>query len=374
MPPITAHRGREPYEGDESAGSISVGGFLPRLLKRLSVSLCATLTAVLLLELATVTLNPMGILYFSESHAYLQQSIEILPLADRVDGRLFENRRNNHLGLSGFDFDTNSFGLRGATPGENFDVLKDPSKLRVLFLGDSVTLGWGVPHEDTWINVLEGRAKAKDGRGVELLNAGHLQYNTIQESDWLEAHGPELRPDVVVVTFVVNDLDDAYGMYQGLKQSILDAPTPDELTLGDKMTAYYNEHFTGIRGLLRYREVREQAKTASELELVKVEDRAEYPQAWFRASLALDRIQRICGELGAKLVILDHSVPRIPGVQPWCQQAGVPWYDMTFTDTESSEDIRNSLADAHANALGNSYLANKAQAALVAEGILANLQ
>jgi lysophospholipase L1-like esterase len=344
------------------------------VLKRVSVSLGATLTAVLLVELATVKLNPMGILYFSESHSYLQQSIELLPQADRIDGRLFENKRNSHLGLADFDFDTNSFGLRDVGPSEAFDALKDPSNLRVLFLGDSVTLGWGVPHKDTWINVLEGRAKAKDGRGVELLNAGHLQYNTIQESDWLEAHGPELRPDVVVVTFVVNDLDDAYGMYQGLKQSILDAPTPDELTLGDKMTAYYNEHFTGIRGLLRYREVREQAKTASEIELVNVEDRAEYPEAWFRAALALDRIQRICGELGAKLVILDHSVPRIPGVQPWCLQAGVPWYDMTFTDAEFSEDIRNSLADAHANALGNSYLANKAEAALVAEGILAKTQ
>ena len=33
MPPTTVHRGREPYGGDQLAGSIPVGGFLPRPLK-----------------------------------------------------------------------------------------------------------------------------------------------------------------------------------------------------------------------------------------------------------------------------------------------------------------------------------------------------
>jgi lysophospholipase L1-like esterase len=345
------------------------GGRAKRVAKGALVSLGAMITAILCVEFATVRFNPMGILYFSESHSYLMQAIELLPEADRVDGRIFENKRSHHLALSDFEFDTDSFGMRASAPDVLFDSEKDPDRLRVLFLGDSVTLGWGVPFEDTWIQVLEKRARDKDGREVEALNAGHLQYNTIQESDWLEAHGAELRPDVIVVTFVVNDLDDAYGLYQGLKQAIADAPTLEELTFWDKLTGYYNEHFIGIRGLLSYREERTQAKTAAELKVISVEDHEGYQEAWFRASLALDRIQRLSVELGAKLIILDSSVPRIPSVKPWCEAAGVPWYDLTFTDEEFGQDIRNSLADAHANALGNSYLADKAEAALVAEGV-----
>ena len=51
--------------------------------------------------------------------------------------------------------------------------------------------------------------------------------------------------------------------------------------------------------------------------------------------------------------------------------AGVPWYDLTFTDGEWARDVRNSLADSHANALGNRLLADKALRALRAAGVLA---
>ena len=76
-------------------------------------------------------------------------------------------------------------------------------------------------------------------------------------------------------------------------------------------------------------------------------------------------------ELGAPLVVFDHSVPRLPDVERWCAAQGVPWFDFTFTAEEWQHPITNSLADAHANRLGNRWLADKALASLRASGHIA---
>ena len=74
---------------------------------------------------------------------------------------------------------------------------------------------------------------------------------------------------------------------------------------------------------------------------------------------------------GIPFVVLDHTTPRIPDVARWCGANDVPCYDLAFSDEEWARDIRNSVADSHANPLGNRLLANKALAALRDAGLLA---
>jgi GDSL-like lipase/acylhydrolase family protein len=73
--------------------------------------------------------------------------------------------------------------------------------LRLLVLGDSVT------HRRLWVEALERRLQVMIGPGgkVEAWNAGVEGYNTVQEEVYLRELGVEVRADLVVVQFHLND-------------------------------------------------------------------------------------------------------------------------------------------------------------------------
>ena len=101
------------------------------------------------------------------------------------------------------DFAFNSLGLREdeeVTP----DTLPDGA-LRVLCLGDSFVLGYGVQREDHLVDLLE-RELARGGRPVEVVNVGTEGWSTDQEVAWLEAQGEAWQPDLVLVLSYENDL------------------------------------------------------------------------------------------------------------------------------------------------------------------------
>jgi hypothetical protein len=339
-----------------------------RLVRRVGVPaglvLLSLAAALVVAEAAVRATNPYGISYYRDTNRYLNEAIELPPDAARPDGRIFNNRPHARLAFADFVFQTDDLGLRSAAPGES--VARDPERARILFLGDSVTLGWGVNDAETWIRTLEREARFADGRPLACLNAGHLQYNTIQELDWLRTFGGPLRPAAVVLTFVVNDLDDAWGLYQSYARALAEPPAFLQRWKG-RVLAW----FRGLHGLVHFRASRAGAKTASEMQVERVEDTPEYRERWPLAAAALDGMLSTCVELGVPLVVLDHSTPRIPGVRAWCERNAVPWVDLAFTEGEWERDIRNSLADSHANALGNRILADKALRGLRAAGILA---
>ena len=340
------------------------------LLRRVAVpaalAVASLAVALVVAEVLVRRLNPYGISYYKDTNRYLNEAIEIPPDADRPDGRLFHNRPNAALEFPDFSFRTNALGLRRGAADGDVQLARDPARARVLFLGDSVTLGWGVDDEETWIRRLEREARFVDGRPLECLNAGHLQYNTVQELDWLRTFGVALQPEAVVLTFVVNDLDDAYAQLQEYKRLLATPPSATQRTRA-RVLAW----FRGLHGLYHFLASRDDAQTTSELELARVEDAPGYAEGWARASAALDGMRATCAELGVPFVVLDHTTPRIPDVARWCEANGVPCYDLTFTAEEWARDIRNSVADSHANALGNELLAEKARRALTAAGVLA---
>jgi hypothetical protein len=97
----------------------------------------------------------------------------------------------------------NSIGLRGDEPIRP----KTASIYRILVLGDSITLGWGVNDDETFCCQLQQRLnEGTPARHVEVINAGVAGYSTIQEAALLRRLAPELRPDLVLVGFYWNDL------------------------------------------------------------------------------------------------------------------------------------------------------------------------
>lgn len=99
----------------------------------------------------------------------------------------------------------NSLGLRGPEiPAE-----REPDELRVLVLGDSTTYGQGVAEEDTLPAVIEATlGELAPDRRWRAINAGHRGYATNQELALLDELGPRLDPDIVLLVWFENDLED----------------------------------------------------------------------------------------------------------------------------------------------------------------------
>ena len=82
---------------------------------------------------------------------------------------------------------------------------KAPGEFRILLLGDSFTLGWGLDPDETFASKLEEKL-ASAGTPATVIPAGIEAYSTDQECLWLEEHGARYQPDVVIVLPYVNDV------------------------------------------------------------------------------------------------------------------------------------------------------------------------
>jgi hypothetical protein len=84
----------------------------------------------------------------------------------------------------GVDFQTNSRGLRD----RDFPYEKPAGRLRILMLGDSLTVGWGVRAEDTFSKRIETMLRNR-GLDLDVINTGVGNYDTIQEVTYFLTEG-----------------------------------------------------------------------------------------------------------------------------------------------------------------------------------------
>lgn len=96
---------------------------------------------------------------------------------------------------------TNSLGMRGP----ELDQARKTGSLRILGLGDSVMMGWGVSFEDTALTKIGHLLAEATGRPVETANLGCPSYNTAVETATYRLKGRRLKPDLVVLVFMEND-------------------------------------------------------------------------------------------------------------------------------------------------------------------------
>jgi hypothetical protein len=98
----------------------------------------------------------------------------------------------------------NSLGFRD---DREYSIAKAPGTFRIIVLGDSVTFGHGTLGETTYPFLLEQRLKAwRPDIAWEVWNLGIPGYNTGQELAYLEEVGQQYAPDLVVVGFYPNDI------------------------------------------------------------------------------------------------------------------------------------------------------------------------
>lgn len=106
---------------------------------------------------------------------------------------------------------TNSFGIRG----KDFSLEKPDKTYRILFLGDSMTFGWGVEDHQNYPALIEeylGRKGAikSEYTKVETINAGFADGITLDTYYlYFKEIGNKFNPDLVIVDlFPYNDLSD----------------------------------------------------------------------------------------------------------------------------------------------------------------------
>jgi hypothetical protein len=100
---------------------------------------------------------------------------------------------------------TNSFGFRGPEISRD----KPPGTIRIATIGDSVTDGFFVDDEDTWQSVLQrGLNQGEAHPRFEVLNCAHGGGSIDKELAILRKAVLPLEPDVVILTFVTNDIWD----------------------------------------------------------------------------------------------------------------------------------------------------------------------
>jgi lysophospholipase L1-like esterase len=108
--------------------------------------------------------------------------------------------------LMGVSVSINSDGLRD----REFTRAKPPGVYRIMMLGDSTTLGWGVRAEDTAAKSLERKLNTHVPTGytrVEVMNTGVGNYDTVQEATYYETIGRTYHPDLVILVFFINDAE-----------------------------------------------------------------------------------------------------------------------------------------------------------------------
>ena len=109
----------------------------------------------------------------------------------------FVHAPNTSAFLMGADVRISSQGLRD----REYSLEKPAGVYRILMLGDSTTLGWGVKVEDTAAKVLEREL----GPGFEVINSGVGNYGTVQEVTYYKTRGRLFHPDLVILQYFIND-------------------------------------------------------------------------------------------------------------------------------------------------------------------------
>ncbi len=76
----------------------------------------------------------------------------------------------------------------------------DKSREKILFLGDSITYGYGIDTEYTFVEVIDNMIP-----DINAINLGVPGYSSYQGYKMLLKHGIKMKPDIIVVAFNYND-------------------------------------------------------------------------------------------------------------------------------------------------------------------------
>lgn len=273
---------------------------------------------------------------------------------------------NSHFVTLGVPFQTNELGFRDRPIFE-----KTAGVFRILCVGDSVTFGTGVKNEQTFPNVLEKMIQqvAPTGFTIDVINAGISAYNARNIKGLLQHYIDHLKPDVVVYTFVENDLDDSVSVGPGGRLVSYDpTKSPDEPFIADDFPAVWlmRREANREKGLFgRIASLFDnpfEVATNSPPPLL-VGSHPETNRRWRLFEKELEEMNSISQSAGAPLLIFsygmrNHSEPIVIRVGSVCERVGVPHATtIPIFDRETYMERHSLGYDPHCNPEGHRQMA-----------------
>ena len=330
------------------------------LVKLVIVTLVTLIVTAFVIEGGIRLFDPYGVSHFSDMPRYFSELCQLVgpPL-------IIRHKPNAVLELRHFSMRTNALGFRD----RELAAEKPEGELRILFLGDSVLMGWGVNRGDHFLTLTEAELNdhASKGRSFRLVNSGHNQFDTFQEHALLLEKGDLVNPDMVMLVFINNDVIPTIRTYEKLVAQSLEARNAKKTrwtTVSGSVKGFLRKVFRGINDLTAYYE------TKSDLEVsfhdLKARDLYYDEEGWSRAKHALIGIKSWCDQREIPFIVLNHTLPdtgegepEVPSLVPLLEEQHIPWFPFHFTKAEYARPIRNSSSDAHANELGHELLRDK---------------
>lgn len=129
----------------------------------------------------------------------------ILSIIKQSPDLIWTQQPNLNIKFENTSVKTNNLGFR-----ENvFPLKKNANTTRILCLGGSSTFGWGVEADQTYSSILNSQLKNDPSlkENVEVFNAGIIGYSSFQGLKLLESRILELSPDIITISYLVNDID-----------------------------------------------------------------------------------------------------------------------------------------------------------------------
>jgi lysophospholipase L1-like esterase len=256
-------------------------------LARIVLVLVSTILTVAVLELvARVFLDRTAQLNFTPVPASIRTGSAIpgIPYLMRPNASAVHELQTDTRGY--FDegatltYRINSLGFRG----NEISREKPLGVFRIVGLGDSFTFGTGVRNEDTFLARLEDTLNRAEGKNrFQVVNLGMMGFNTVQEVSLLRHFGLPLDPDLILITFHLNDVRSGSHFRTGKPSS----NWRKHSRLIDHLAERWRLKLRAMRNITSY----------------QADFREDSPQ-WIEARLALKEAKALSARHGAQLVLV----------------------------------------------------------------------
>lgn len=161
-------------------------------IKDILISILILFIGLIVVELALRLINSDMRNYDIEMWKYAKA----LKTQDPVLGHV--HKKNQESTLQNVKIKLNSLGMRSPEPNAD--------KKKILFLGSSISLGWGIENKESFAEIVNTRLR-DEGLNYQVLNASVGNYNTFRYVENFLRNQTAIDPEVIVINYFINDAE-----------------------------------------------------------------------------------------------------------------------------------------------------------------------
>jgi len=327
---------------------------LRKLVFKLLILLCSIVVVIFLSNYILGLISPFGIDNYKHHSKYREELLQ----DSKVPKVVFEHKIDSSI-EAGRVYRTNNIGGRGG----HIEIPKPEGLYRILFVGDSITFGWGVAEEDIYVTRIEQALRELCGPDkIECVNLSVLGYNTVQEVALLNHRGVKVEPDLVCIVFCGNDvviagMDHIYctqmtekieAEYSGFERFMIDSVFP----VTKKWTSNIHSLLTYLFIVRHYRSYDDNIRDSM----------GNLIEGFARVKRSFKEFKKLGEKKGFKPVVLD--LEGWDRLKESCGKIDLEYISIYEVDLFEDQSYHNSKCDPHPNSGGHAILAERVVSSL----------